>query len=58
MNFWHAFISQCQSRCIAEAKGIGQILALDGLSLFSNQDVSTAGGYDSATHTLSCLLTL
>ena len=43
---------------LLKPKGIGQILALNGLSLFSNRDLNTAGGYDSATHTLSCLLML
>ena len=40
------------------SQGIGQILALYEFSLFSNQDLSTVGGYDSATHALSCLLML
>ena len=31
---------------------IGQILALDGLSLFSNQDRGIAEGSDNVTHTL------
>ena len=58
MNFWHAFVSQCWNQYIAQAKGIDQILALDGLSLFSDRDLSTAGGYDNEIRILSCILML
>ena len=43
---------------IARVKGFGQILALDGLSLFSNEGQGIAEDSNNATYTLSCLLML